>query len=163
MRHLAKTFALIGLVLVTTVAVAATASATTPVTTSGYDAGSTSSGLHLSCKDLSISSTGTLNGTCNYDDKGEVKTKSASIDLDSYVKCDNPNGNLVWGTGGFIDSTSGEAIALNSTGSKYLLSATAQGNCRGGDQGDAVIQIISTLQLDERIGNSGGAFKYSSR
>ena len=161
MQHLAKAFALIGLILVTTVAVATTASATTPVTTAGYNADSTSGELHFSCKDLSISSKGALNGTCNYDDNGLVKTKSTSIDLESYVKCDNPNGNLVWGTGGFIESTSGEVIALNSTGSSYLLSATAQGNCRGGDQGDAVIQIISTLQLHERIGNSGGDFKYS--
>ncbi len=161
MQHLTKAFALIGLILVSAAAVATT-TGSTAVTTTGYDTGSTASSINSSCKALSLTSTGTLNGTCNYDDKGTVKTKSASIDLDSYVKCDNPNGNLVWGTGGFMGSTSGEEIALNSTGSKYQLSATAEGNCRGGSQGDPVIQIVSTLQLDERIGNSGGDFKYSS-
>ena len=30
------------------------------------------------------------------------------------------------------------------------LAPPAQGNCRGGDQGDPVIQVESTLQIDER-------------
>ena len=139
-------------------AAAAQTSTTTSVTTNTYKTGDTSADIDLSCKDLSVSSTGELSGTCNYEasDKTVQTKKSKSLGLESYVECSQTNGRLVWGSGGFVTNTGAPQSDLNTAGTAYLLAGTC------GIAGGANDTSVDTLQLDARIRNRSGRLSYSS-
>ena len=125
--------------------------AATGVTTSSYDSASTDSDIRKSCKQLRVSSAGTLTGRCN---AGSTDT---TIDLTSYVACHNNNKEPFWAANGdpadtawsYLASGQAKGVETGSTGTSYYLEA----NCGSTDM---------ELSLSRRITNSGGSFAFSS-
>ena len=148
------------------VALAALLSAALPaqagtVTTNDYSATSTSSDINKSCKDLDLSSSGTLTGTCN------GSTTQASLNMNDYADCrggtlrwftgTDPSGTGIVETGTNTNFLSAADIDLSSNGKAYQLSGT----CRS-TQG-ATDLAEDNLTLGDKLENSGGAFVYRSQ
>ena len=130
------------------------------VTTNDYSATSTSSDINKSCKDLDLSSSGTLTGTCN------GSTTQASLNMNDYADC--KGGTLRWFTGtdpdgstGIVGSTlqnyrAAADIDLSTNGKAYLLSGTCS------DTQGVTDAAEDNLTLGDRLKNSLGNFKYQS-
>ena len=97
--------------------------AATGVTTSSYDATSTDSDIRKSCKQLRVSSAGTLTGRCN------DSSSDTTIDLTSYVACHNNNKEPFWAANAdsadnnwsYLASGQAKGIETGSTGKSYYL------------------------------------------
>ncbi len=121
------------------------------ITTRTYDGSQISSDINISCKKLDLSSTGTMSGTCTYDNQAiETGFKDTTIDLDDYAGCDS-DGNLSWDEEDFSDDSTGADIVFNSDGTKYLLEATCDAPIGSTAQ-------ASTLTVGDEIENDDGVF-----
>ena len=121
----------------------------TSYTTVVYSAAQIGKDFDNTCKDVSAASDGTVSGTCNYDDNGTNSTKSASIDLDSYLGC--TSGNLDWTGENFSSVATNIDIELDSTGRDYWIVAdcpTAAGGTHKDGKG-----------LEEGLKNCSGDLK----
>ena len=133
------------------------------VTTGSYDAASTSEDIRKSCKDISVSSAGTLSGTCNKVTSGAVSgTVSTTHDLTTTVVCYNSGdretdwkanadaNNLTNYTA--LASGQSKSIDTGSTGNGYWLIA----DCGGGD-------VWLTMSRRLRNKTSDGTFEHASQ
>ena len=123
----------------------------TGVTTSSYDASSTDSDIRKSCKQLRVSSAGTLTGRCN------SNASDTTFDLTAQVACYNvskepewvaniPSGVTNWS---YLASGQSKGVEIGSTGKSYYLKV----NCGSTDM---------ELPLSRRLTNSSGSFAFSS-
>ena len=118
-------------------------------TTNTYDSGSTSDNIALSCKDLSITASGTnagkLSATCNKSSGGSVVGNSTSIDMDDLVYCyvtTNLGPVIYFGTDSYDGSISGWSVSASSSGKKYNMGGTC--NMDDGSSGTSVLDISET-------------------
>ena len=123
----------------------------TGVTTSSYDASSTDSDIRKSCKQLRVSSAGTLTGRCN------SNASDTTFDLKTQVGCHNntkepfrvanqDSSDTNWS---YLASGQSKGVETGSTGKSYYLKA----NCGSTDM---------ELPLSRRLTNSSGSFAFSS-
>ena len=149
------------LVFALAIASAHAGASTGTVTTNTYSASSTSTDINLSCKDLSLSVSGTsakLAGTCNGgSSQTSIALESATTERVACPQSGSNAGKLVWGSGGFLANTASPHADTDATGKKYLLAGTC-----GIDIHNSVNdQAVDTLQLDGKITNKSGAFSFS--
>ena len=117
-------------------------------TTNTYDSGSTSDNIALSCKDLSITASGTnagkLSATCNKSSGGSVVGNSTSINMDDLVYCHVfATGPVIYfGTTTYAGSISGWSVSTSSSGKKYNMGGTC--NMDDGSSGTSVLDISET-------------------
>ena len=125
--------------------------AATGVTTNSYDANSTDSDIRKSCKELRVSSAGTLTGRCN------PSSSDTTFDLTAQVGCHNNTKEPFWAANqdpadtnwSYLASGQAKGVETGSTGKSYYLKA----NCGSTDM---------ELPLSRRITNSSGSFAFSS-
>ena len=134
---------------------------TSTVTTNTYSASSTSTDINLSCKDLSLSVSGTsakLAGTCNGgSSQTTIVLESSTTERVACPQSGSNAGTLVWGSGGFLANTAAPHADTDATGRKYLLAGT----CGIDIENSVNDQAVDTLQLDAKITNKSGSFSFS--
>lgn len=138
---------------------AASAQADTVVTNT-YDASSTASDIDKSCTDLEANSSGTVSGKCNKTSEGDVVTNDTSVDVSGKIKCGMSQGSdtaITWGsTQNTYWKPASWEVELNSTGTKYLISAECTSLY-------GVKANASSLELGDSnngIDNSSGDFSF---
>ena len=138
-----------------------TGASTGTVTTNTYRASSTSSDIDLSCKDLSLSvsgSTAKLKGTCNGGQgPSSVRLETGTASRVECAQAGTNAGRLVWGQNGFLDNTAGPHLDTGGTGTSYRLAGT----CGIDIHNQTNDQVVDTLALDAKIENDKGELKFS--
>ena len=138
----------VSLVAVALIALGAAATAqATSYTTNLYWKNNVAEDIAKSCKDVSVASTtGVVSATCNHyrsSTSDEVDQYDSTLDLDDeiYCKCDHAisqlSSHLSWGDGagactGTIYNPKSWSMALDSTGKKYIVTATCSTTQSGG-------------------------------
>ena len=128
----------------------------TTITTSTYDATSTSDDVAVSCQQLKInSSTGVIDATCNKSTDNGISGNGSKLDMDTVVYCKttySAEGNLDWGTSSYTGSIGSWTIHLDSTGDDYVVTAT----CKMDGQSGSHASSIDIGDVTRGLKNDGG-------
>ena len=157
-KHAGRTVAAVALgLLLAAMGVSPATADTTVVTTNGYTATSTSTDVDASCKDLDMSGSGTLSGTCNT----SGSTSESTLDMTSNIACGASAGlstAIAWRTtqNSYFEVSEWD-IVLNSTGTKYLVEAKCKSRYTSAVAG------ASTLELGDAtngVENDAGSLSF---
>ena len=142
--------------LLAVLGVSPAAADSTVVTTNAYSATSTSTDVDASCKDLDMSSTGTLSGTCNT----SGSTNDSTLDMTGNIACGASAGlstAIAWRTSQnqYFKVTEWD-IVLNSTGTKYLVEAKCKSRYTSATAGASTLELgDGTNGVDNDSGDLG--------
>ena len=132
----------------------ALAQSSSSLTTSTYNARSTAKDIRASCKELSMSSQGTLSAKCNKRlGTGAVSAVSTTISMPTYASCrSNGRGGyrVLWGSPAANVQMVDPLVLLTSTGSSYVFGAYCvdANNVRTGPSGIDIGETTDGLEND---------------
>ena len=137
--------------------------ATTTITTTLYNAASTSEDIAESCTSVSVAeSTGVLSASCNKKDTGgDIVSNATTIDLDTVVYClvnsSDPSRDvvIVWGTVTSSYEPSAWSVSVSSTGYDYHGFAT----CKTPEDTGQPQSGLSLSDTMKGLKNDGGVLK----